>query len=700
MCFFALSACGQLMIAFSGNCLAVENRSCLLSLQLFLLYIWRCHTFFISLQLDFNRLNYTNMKNKVFLIFFAFVVGITTPSLANDYFLKRVSGKLYICDKTTTRLVNESVVTVKLKTGHTLCRDLTPIRSNKFGFADISVPKGVDIEQFKIDLEQRKEFEIVKFAEYGELCLTPNDSLLSRQWYLGQINMFKAWDFTTGNQNIKVAVLDTEVDRNHSDIGIGNDTYSNINANLGYNFIYNTQNVVSPDFHGTGVAGIIGAKTNNSRGIAGISGGMNCSGVTIIPYCVAESLLVDMSSVDDAIIAAVDNGAKVINMSFTSPSTNFPEIDIAINYAFNNDVSLVAATGNDSDNMIKYPASNPHVIAVGAVDGSSSYRCSFSNYGDGLDIVAPGVSIRSTDVGGYNLFEKTSFAAPQVTGTIALMLSVRPSLKPTEIRDILRSSCSKLGGYTYDSNGWNSETGYGLLDAYSTLLNTIYISGPDIPCGTSVYSVPCLPSGYTVSWSWDDPSSSPLQIQSNTPLSNQCTIINANKPFFLNKLVATIWKAGVVIKTLSKDFDSGKDFIGTYQQDGFTFPNFIYPGTSITPLHSGDKIYLQKKGTITLKSDSFRNATISHSVTNGNISNWTHNDDTITFSFRYLSPIINNAPEGENPRNNIDARLTVTGTFPNSCNTFQFIIIGMEPIEIALADRHITDTNKQFVYGL
>lgn len=131
----------------------------------------------------------------------------------------------------------------------------------------------------------------------------------------------------------------------------------------------NTNNAVTPHNHGTMVAGIIGAKTNNAKGIAGISGGNSTSGITIIPYCVGSTTgldYIDMTTVDDA-----------------------------IQYAYENGVTLIAATGNDYTNTVYYPASHSCVIAVGATS-QNNIRCDFSNYGVGLELVAPGKNIYST----------------------------------------------------------------------------------------------------------------------------------------------------------------------------------------------------------------------------------------------------------------------------------------------------------------
>lgn len=200
--------------------------------------------------------------------------------------LKRIDGKLYVSylGRKELSLVNERVVTVKLKSHAELDKDIIPIRSNRLGYIDLSVPQGVDVVEFVRDLEDSNKYDMVKYATIAKACLSPNDSDIANQWYLSAINMFDAWNITMGYSSVKVAVLDLEVDRNHKDLGYGTDGYRNIDWQNGFNYLSNSNSSYLPRVHGTMVAGIIGAKANNQEGIAGISGGNHASGVTIIPY--------------------------------------------------------------------------------------------------------------------------------------------------------------------------------------------------------------------------------------------------------------------------------------------------------------------------------------------------------------------------------------------------------------------------------
>ena len=387
--------------------------------------------------------------------------------------LQRVEDSIFIVEEGKRYIADQNVVTVKLKPEINKIREsLQVLCSNKLGYINISVPIGVDIEDFVSMLDETGEFEVVEYNSFGEYHIIPTDTRISEQWYLNSINAFSAWDINMGSPNIVVAILDSGVDWMHPDLGNGTDGYKNIDETLGWNFELNNNNVITTNHHGTMVAGIIGAKTNNARGIAGITGGYNSRGVTIIPTCIGANGVIG-AIIADAIIYAVDNKAKVINMSFGVPRTH--AIDAAIYYAVQNNVVLVSASGNDGSSVVSYPASHNDVIAVGAVN-SKKKRWLYSTYGNNLDVVAPGVGILSTTLkNDYISQDGTSFAAPQVAGIAALIFSINPILKGRDVRNIIESTAQKVGGYKYKTeaghnNGtWHEQMGYGLVNAYEAV---------------------------------------------------------------------------------------------------------------------------------------------------------------------------------------------------------------------------------------
>ncbi|MVO99408.1 S8 family peptidase [Paenibacillus lutrae] len=275
----------------------------------------------------------------------------------------------------------------------------------------------------------------------------PNDALFSKyQWNLPITDTLRGWNVNKGNQDITVAVIDTGVDLDHEDL----------KGQLveGFNAIDSAGKPADDVGHGTHVAGIIGAQVNNGLGVAGMTWYNK-----IMPVKVLDNSGVGSTyAVAQGIIWATDHGAKVINMSLGNyASSDF--LHEAIKYAYNKDVVLIAASGNDNTERPGYPAAYPEVFAVGATD-SGNKRAPFSNYGDYIDAAAPGVSIASTYPSNqYAALSGTSMACPHVTALAALLRSANPSLKNTEIMDIMRQTAQDLG-----SEGRDNDFGYGLID--------------------------------------------------------------------------------------------------------------------------------------------------------------------------------------------------------------------------------------------
>ena len=478
----------------------------------------------------------------------------------------RENGKLFVVENGDKFLVDENVITVKPKK-HTqqLEKKYKIVYISELGFIDIEVPDGMDIEEFADNLKKSNEFENVEYISELKCFLDPNDPLKSRQWHINKIHLKDAWDITTGNPNIKVAVIDTGVNRDYEDLGYStNSNYTNISYSLGYDYIADTQYATPVNLHGTYVGCVIGAKTNNSYASAGVAGGNNCSGVTLLSYRINDGDGYPATHYGDAVKHAVASGAKVINLS--NGSSYSSKMDSAIVYAYNHNVSIVCATGKNGNNTISFPASHPLTIAVGATD-SLDYRRPNSNYGPGLDLVAPGymICVMGTPEDNYCV-SGTSFAAPMVSGTIALMLSVNPNLTPDEIRTILHNSATKVSTYNYDSYGWSSYVGYGVLNTYLAVqLARLNIVGPNYISDEEIYEVENLPSGYTVEWSLSDSYYNQNCLEQNEPYTNQCTITCSSSHIMMNEtLTANVKHNGVTLRTLTKKVYAYDDFQGHY----------------------------------------------------------------------------------------------------------------------------------------
>lgn len=304
------------------------------------------------------------------------------------------------------------------------------------------------------------------------LAVTPNDQYFSLQWSLPLISAPYAWNITTGSKDVVVAVLDTGLRSDHPDIDAGSLT-------TGRNFVSdqsasNYRDGATSLSHGTMVTGIIGARTNNGVGMAGLNWSVSIMPVRVL----SSSGNGTVAGVGQGIRWAVDNGAHVINMSLAwdSNPSDPGERYVAeqIEYAVSRGVTIVAGAGNDNG-RVTMPAAHPDVIAVGAVD-QNKRRAWYSNYGPELDLVAPGGSqqngatrggILSTDVVSgrlsYSYQQGTSFASPHVAGVVALMYA-NGITDPQTVREILLDTAEDLG-----ARGFDNQYGYGLVNAYAAV---------------------------------------------------------------------------------------------------------------------------------------------------------------------------------------------------------------------------------------
>jgi subtilisin family serine protease len=326
------------------------------------------------------------------------------------------------------------------------------------GFMVASFPDG-DMERDRTPAVSALRTPGIRFFEPSlrvSATVLPNDPyFLSSQWDKWAIYADQAWDVTGGSMGVKVAVVDVGVDWQHPDLAA-----SFLPGELGYDFICNDSDprpdsISLPDaFHGTHVAGIIAATRDNSEGIAGLS----------LVQLLSVRVLTDSGwgyteDVASGIEWATDHGAKVINLSLGSSSPS-DVMEMACKYAQQHGVTIVAASGNDGQKSIAYPAAYSECIAVGATKPDSRLA-RFSNYGPEQEVVAPGVEIMSCAPGAmYVQAEGTSMAAPQVSGVAALVLAVNNALTANEVRAILDASAVDLG-----DAGRDDKYGYGQVNA-------------------------------------------------------------------------------------------------------------------------------------------------------------------------------------------------------------------------------------------
>jgi len=356
--------------------------------------------------------------------------------------------------------------------------------------------------------------EYVEVDQLMQATLVPNDARFSEQWGFGtsnaSINVRPAWDKATGT-GVVVAVIDTGI-TNHPDL----------NANIlpGYDFISdaamardgggrdNNPNdegdwyaanecgsgipASNSSWHGTHVAGTIAAVTNNSTGVAGTAFNAKVVPVRVLGKCGGYT-----SDIADAIVWASGgtvsgvpanaNPAEVINMSLGGGGSCSTTYQTAINGAISRGTTVVVAAGNSNTNVSSsVPANCANVIAVAATT-SAGARASFSNYGTGIDISAPGQAILSTLNSGttvpgsasYASYNGTSMAAPHVAGVVALVQSVAPTaLSPASIESLLKSTARPLPG------ACSGGCGAGIVDADAAVTAALNGTGPGPGTGT------------------------------------------------------------------------------------------------------------------------------------------------------------------------------------------------------------------------
>lgn len=259
----------------------------------------------------------------------------------------------------------------------------------------------------------------------------PNDPALNLQYAWDRIQAFNGWSISRGSASTVVAIVDSGVQLDHPDLV--NKLVSGIDL---------VEPGTPPDDrngHGTHVAGIVAAQTNNGIGVAG-----TCPACRIMPVRVLnDSGSGTDANVANGIIYAANNGAKVINMSLGGPNTS-AVLENAVNYAWSKGVLVACAAGNDGQSTPEYPAGFANCLSVGATD-SDDNSASYSNYGTWVDLAAPGSAVYSTYINSsYEWRDGTSMATPYVAGVAGLLAS--QGLTNAQIRDRLYATADRIPG--------------------------------------------------------------------------------------------------------------------------------------------------------------------------------------------------------------------------------------------------------------
>jgi subtilisin family serine protease len=285
-------------------------------------------------------------------------------------------------------------------------------------------------------------------------------SKLDEQWHLSHLGISdELWNKTQG-ENIKIALIDTGIEKDHPDLSINIDWH-------GYDFVDDDNDPYDENGHGTMMAGLMVAECENNKNVCGVA-----PKAKIIPYRIGGDLYGNISfnssNLAAAILAAADSDADIINLSL-SMSESATWVTEAIDYAYKKGKIIVAAAGNNGQAQISFPANLSNVIAVGATDKNNNLL-SRSNYGNNLSLTAPAIDLVTTFVGNSNFVTSdTSAACALTSATLALIKSV--ATKDNKIKtltiDLLRGT--KDLGFI----GFDNKFGFGLLNTYNSIFKPV-----------------------------------------------------------------------------------------------------------------------------------------------------------------------------------------------------------------------------------
>ena len=372
---------------------------------------------------------------------------------------------------TEIRLLNPSLGTTQLRTEGLSVMSVAEEQDNVFVLT-LEEKGAAAVENALSVLNANPLVAIAEPDYYFQALVKPNDPYYSYQYALQKINAEQAWEITKGSKSVAVGIIDTgllagleEFDNNlwthPADLqcGYSNDIH-------GYDFWNKTGGTPTDLYgHGTNVAGILGAVGNNGTGICGVNWEVSLVWMGILDNDDEENLNLSMSAAIDALNYANNHQIMITNNSYGGHDYSKIFEDAVRNYKG----LFIAAAGNEEVNCdVKpvYPAcfDCPNIISVAGTTQNDTLS-SKSNYGNIVDIAAPGERIYSTGLNGmYAYYSGTSMAAPQVSGVAALIMAIRPSLSPAEIKALILDTARKALPLQMQGHK------FGILDAEAALV--------------------------------------------------------------------------------------------------------------------------------------------------------------------------------------------------------------------------------------
>jgi subtilisin family serine protease len=314
-------------------------------------------------------------------------------------------------------------------------------------------------------------------------CLTPNDKYFEDQYALfnkGQqigwvpgspqgkpsadIKATSAWEETTGVAGVVIGVIDTGVDLTHPDL-------KNKIKSPGYDFVNGDADATDDHGHGTMVAGIAAAETNNYEGIAGVAWNSKILPVKVLNQYGSGSTV----AIVNGILWAVDNGAQILNLSFGAPAKD-NAVEEALKYAFETKGAFIAAAAGNDNTAVYYPAAYDRYVCATAATDYNDQRTTWSNFGPEIDVAAPGdkiittypVALTPAGFQPYKFQDGTSMASAHVAGLAALIRGIKPSLTPSDVMNIIRYAADDVNSSIY--KGRDVFIGYGRINMEKALV--------------------------------------------------------------------------------------------------------------------------------------------------------------------------------------------------------------------------------------